>query len=177
MSIGAYLSARSEQQNYDKHKAVEYWEVDNLPDVEREEIRDIYRAKGFSGELLEQVVEVICSDRDRWVDVMMKEELDMIREKRSAVAIGATTLASFVLVGFIPLISYVWDYVAEYQGDKFVTAIVLTSIAFIVIGLLKSVVTQTNKLTGIAETLLLGMTAAGVAYYVGFFLERLISAG
>lgn len=35
---------------------IEYWEVDNLPDVERQEIREIYAAKGFEGELLEQIV-------------------------------------------------------------------------------------------------------------------------
>ena len=73
MSIGAYLSTKSERDNYEKHKRVEYWEVDNLPEKEREEIREIYQAKGFEGALLEKVVDVITADRDRWVDVMMKE--------------------------------------------------------------------------------------------------------
>jgi VIT1/CCC1 family predicted Fe2+/Mn2+ transporter len=48
MSVGSYLSTKSEKENYNKHKKIEYWEVDNLPDKEKEEIRDIYRAKGFS---------------------------------------------------------------------------------------------------------------------------------
>jgi len=175
MSIGAFLSARSQQQNFDKHKAVEYWEVDNLPDSEREEVRDIYKAKGFEGELLDQVVEVICSDRDRWVDTMMKDELHMIKERRSAFAIGLTTLISFVIVGFIPLIIYVWDYISEFEGNQFLTACILTSIAFISIGFLKSYVTQTSKFKGIMETLILGALAALVAYFVGDILESLIS--
>jgi vacuolar iron transporter family protein len=174
MSIGAYLSTRSEQHNYDKHRAVEYWEVDNLPDVEREEVRDIYQEKGFDGELLDQIVDVICSDRERWVDVMMKDELHMIREKRSAFAIGATTFASFIFVGLIPLFIYVWDYLFDFEGDLFFTAIVLTSITFAIIGFLKSFVTQTNRIKGIIETLFLGAAAASVAYYVGFFLEKII---
>jgi len=175
MSIGAFLSTRSQQHNYDKHKAVEYWEIDNLPDVERQEVREIFEQKGFEGELLEQVVDVICADKDRWVDVMMKEELDMIREKRSAFAIGATTFASFILVGLIPLFIYVWDYFFEYEGDLFFTAIVLTSSAFIIIGFLKSFVTRTNRIKGVIETLLLGAAAAFVAYYVGYFLDKIIS--
>jgi VIT1/CCC1 family predicted Fe2+/Mn2+ transporter len=175
MSIGAFLSARSEQQNYDKHQAVEYWEVDNLPEAERKEVREIYEAKGFDGELLDQVVEVICSDRDRWVDTMMKDELHMIREKRSAFAIGLTTLVSFVIVGFIPLIIYVWDYISGFDGNQFLTACILTSIAFITIGFLKSYVTQTSRIKGIFETLVLGALAALVAYFVGDILESMIS--
>lgn len=175
MSIGAFLSTRSEQHNYDKHKAVEYWEVDNLPDIERQEVREIYQKKGFDGELLEQIVDVLCSDRDRWVDVMMKDELHMIREKRSAFMIGATTFGSFLLVGLIPLFIYVWDYLFEFNGDLFFTACLLTFIAFIIIGFLKSFVTQTNKIKGVLETVLLGAAAAALAYYVGYFLDKLIS--
>lgn len=175
MSIGAYLSTRSEQQNYDKHRAVEVWEIENMPEAEREEVRDIFRDKGLEGDLLEQVVDVICSDKERWVDVMMKDELDMIREKRSAFTIGATTFASFVIVGLIPLIVYVIDYVRGIDADLFLLAGILTTVAFTIIGFLKAIVTQTSKVKGIAETLLLGATAAAVAYYVGYWLDSLIS--
>ena len=87
--------------------------MDNLPEKERAEIREIYEAKGFEGELLEQVVEVICADRDRWVDVMMKEELEMQEETKSPFAMGAVTFVSFILVGLIPLLVYVYDYAAD----------------------------------------------------------------
>ena len=75
MSVGSYLSAKSEKEQYEKHKRIEYWEVDNLPEIEKEEIREIYQAKGFEGEILEKIVEVITANKDRWVDIMMKEEL------------------------------------------------------------------------------------------------------
>ncbi len=65
MSIGAYLAAKADADNYQKHKNIEYWEIEHLPATEREEIRTIYRNKGFEGPLLEQVVNVICSDKDR----------------------------------------------------------------------------------------------------------------
>jgi len=173
MSIGAYLSARSEQDNYDKHKRIEYLEIEEMPEMEREEIREIYAAKGFEGELLDQVVDVITADKDRWVDVMMKEELGMMEEDRSPFAIGAVTYIAFILVGLVPLMLYVYDYFLAFSGDLFLCTCIFPSVAFIIIGWLKTYVTETNTWKGILETLALGVIAAGVAYYVGFFLEKM----
>lgn len=176
MSVGSYLSNKSEQDNYDKHKRLEYWEVDNLPEKEKEEIREIYQAKGFEGELLEQIVDVITADKDRWVDVMMKEELNMMESNKSPLAMGAMTFVSFVIVGLVPLIAYLWDYSSEQtEGNLFTISIILTSIAFIGIGWLKSVVTQTRRIKSILETLFLGAAAAVLSYFVGSILEQMIN--
>lgn len=172
MSIGAYLSAKAQRESFEKHESVEYWEVENLPEVEREEIRDIYRQKGFEGELLEQVVQVITADKDRWVDTMMKEELNMVREERSPFAIGFVTYISFLIIGLVPLVAYVWDYVFTLDVNLFVFSSVLTGVTFVFIGFLKSYVTQTSYFKSIGETLLLGAAAAAVSYWVGFFLEK-----
>jgi VIT1/CCC1 family predicted Fe2+/Mn2+ transporter len=174
MSVGAYLSAKSENENYQKHRSIEYWEVDNIPDKEREEIVDIYKAKGFEGDLLQKVVDVIVSDRDRWVDEMMKDELNMIEESKSPFKIGLATLISFILIGFIPLMVYVYDFLNETVFDLFFWTSVFTGIAFIVIGWLKSYVNQTNVYKSVLETLALGFVAALVAYFVGDFLETII---
>lgn len=176
MSIGSYLSNKSEQEQYEKHKAIEYWEVDNVPEKEKEEIREIYSARGFEGELLEQVVEVITADKDRWVEVMMKDELNMTESDKSPIAMGAMTFIAFVLVGLIPLISYVWDYMADSNGQHlFLTSSILTSLAFIGVGWLKAVVSRTNRIKSIIETLALGAAAAIVSYFVGSVLESWIS--
>lgn len=175
MSVGAYLSKKSERDNFRRHRDQEYWEVDNIPDIEKEEIRVIFREKGFRGDLLEQVVETITGDRDRWVGVMMKEELGMIEEAKSPLAIGAVTYASFLAVGFIPLLVYVWDYVFGFPGDLFLWSSILTSVAFLIVGLLKTYITDTSRIKGILETLVLGVIAASVAYFVGDFLEKLLS--
>lgn len=177
MSVGSYLSNKSEKENYDKHKKVEYWEVDNLPEKEREEIREIYEAKGFEGPLLEQVVDVITADRDRWVDVMMKEELNMTENDKSPFAMGAVTFISFVLVGLIPLLTYVFDYSStaiNQSTELFKYSILMTTFAFIGIGWLKSYVTQTGRLKSILETLFLGAAAAILSYVVGSVLENMI---
>lgn len=171
MGIGAYLSTKSEKDNYTKHKQIEYWEVDSLPEKERAEIEEIYRAKGFEGPILAKIVEVISSDKDRWVDVMMKEELDMTEETKSPLKVGLVTFFSFVLIGFIPLIVYVQDYAWGFGGNLFFWTSVLTGTGFCLIGFLKTYVTHTNRWKGIMETLILGAIAAVVAYFVGDVLE------
>jgi VIT1/CCC1 family predicted Fe2+/Mn2+ transporter len=171
MSVGSYLSTKSEQENYDKHKAIEYWEVDNLPEKEREEIREIYAAKGFEGELLEQVVDKITEDKDRWVDVMMKEELEMNEETKSPIAMGGVTFLSFLIFGFIPLLSYVLDYSMLLEANLFLISSVLTGVVFCLIGYLKAMVNQTKVLRSVLETLFLGGAAAVLAYFVGDVLE------
>ncbi|MGM0580696.1 MAG: VIT1/CCC1 transporter family protein [Bacteroidota bacterium] len=174
MSIGAYMSAKSEKQNYHKQKAIEYWEVDNLPETEREEIREIYQEKGFEEPLLSQVVDVITKDKDRWVDVMMKDELGLIEDEKSPFQTGLFTFISFVVIGLIPLMVFVADYINIEVTNKFLWSSIMTGIGFIFIGFLKSKVTNNSIIKGVSETLLLGGLAAFVAYFVGDFLEQII---
>jgi VIT1/CCC1 family predicted Fe2+/Mn2+ transporter len=174
MSIGSYLSKKSEQDNYNKHRRVEEWEIENLPDVERKEIEDIYRAKGFEGAELEMVVARITSDKKVWLDTMMKDELGLTLEQKSPVKAGLCTLVSFVIAGAIPLIAYVLVFSGGLSTNPFMVSTVVTALAFILIGYLKTYVTQAPIWKSIGETLLLGITAAVVAYLLGSYLERLL---
>ena len=144
-----------------------------MRESEVEEIREIYRAKGFEGELLEQVVEKITENKDRWVDTMMKEELEMIKEKKAPFVTGAATFLSFLVIGFIPLLIYVVDFVKSLELNLFLVASVLTGVGFLVVGFLKSFVTETSRWKGMLETLLLGGSAAVLAYVAGAVLEDL----
>ncbi len=173
MSVGSYLSTKSEKENYRKHEKIEYWEVDNLPEKEKEEIRDIYRAKGFEGEILEEIVATITADKDRWVDVMMKEELEMSEETKSPLAMGGVTFLSFLLFGFIPLLVFVLDYfdLMEDKDQLFLYSSAMTGFVFMIIGYLKALVNQTPILRSILETFFLGAAAATLAYLVGDVLE------
>lgn len=174
MSVGSYLSTKSEKENYEKHRRIEYWEVEHLPEKEKEEVREIYRKYGFEGELLEQIVSKITENKDRWVEVMMREELEMMPETKSPMAMGAVTFGSFLLMGLVPLLVYLWDYAFDTIWPLFAISCVLTSLTFVVIGFLKAIVTHTNKAKGIAETLFLGAAAAGLSYWVGYLLEGLV---
>jgi VIT1/CCC1 family predicted Fe2+/Mn2+ transporter len=179
MAVGAYLSSKTDEETYDRALAQEYWEVDHLPDVEREEIREIYAAKGFEGALLEQVVEVICSDKDRWVDEMMKSELELFPEEKKPLTTAWMTFVSFNVVGFIPLAVYVLHYMpwmADFSNQELFTwSALLTGLAFVGIGVLKARVNSRPMWRSVAETLLLGALAAVLAYAAGDLLEKWLS--
>ena len=175
MSVGSYFSAKSENESYDKHKAVEYWEIENLRDKEVEEIREIYEAKGFEGDLLKQVVDVITSDDEVWVDTMMKEELEMIKDDRPPWKRGLVTFIAFNLVGFIPLSAYAFaGFIDASASDLFVVSSFSTAVALALIGTLKGLVTEQSLIKGIIETVFLGGIAATIAFFVGDILEKLL---
>ena len=120
-------------------------------------------------------MDVITEDKDRWVDVMMKEELEMIKSDKKPINTALATFISFFVIGLIPLLSYVLAYIVDIpKSSLFAIAGMLTSFAFLFIGILKSYVTKTSKLRGAFETLLLGAAAAILAYFVGDLLEKII---
>jgi VIT1/CCC1 family predicted Fe2+/Mn2+ transporter len=174
MSVGSFLSTKAEKENYEKHRKIEYWEIEHLPEKEKDEVREIFAEKGFEGEMLEKIVDTITEDDDRWVDVMMKDELNMIKEDRSPFMMGLATFVSFFILGSIPLVLYIWDYFGSFPADKFLWSSILTSISFVIIGYYKSLVTHTKKIRGVLETLALGGIAAVLAYAVGDILEKMI---
>ena len=75
MAVQNYLAVKSHRQLLESEIAREKWEIENKADVERQEIEDVYKAKGFSGKDLEMIVNKITSDKKVWLDTMLNEEL------------------------------------------------------------------------------------------------------
>lgn len=172
MSIGNYFSTKAEHDTFEKHRQVEYWEIENMREKEIQEIHEIYEAKGFKGELLEKVVEVITSNKDVWVDTMMKEELEMVKSDKAPYKTAGVTFLSFVLVGSVPLLFYFFAGF-NIESNLFLYSCILTGVSLAFVGSLKSIVTEKNIFIGILETLLLGGLAASLAYYVGDVLQNI----
>jgi VIT1/CCC1 family predicted Fe2+/Mn2+ transporter len=175
MSVGNYFSTKAEQDNYEKHKAIEYWEIEHLREKEIEEIREIYAKKGFKGELLEQVVSTIIADKDVWVDTMMKEELEMVKDEKTPISTATVTFIAFVLIGLIPLLSYLCAWLLNLEKTHlFLYSCILTGVGLAIVGYFKSLVTEKNKFMSITETLVLGGIAAALSYVVGAVLEKMV---
>jgi VIT1/CCC1 family predicted Fe2+/Mn2+ transporter len=176
MGVGAYLSSKSEKELYEKKRAEVMNEVEGERTGDKDLIHKLYRSRGFKGELLDDVAEVISKDKRHFVDVVMAEEYEMLPEKKSPFSIGLATYTAFILVGLVPLAAYTIDALFDLNiNNLFAISIVLTAFAFVGVGYLKSLVAQTSQWRAIGETLLLGALAAGFAYFIGDFLERVIS--
>jgi VIT1/CCC1 family predicted Fe2+/Mn2+ transporter len=175
MSIGSYLSRKSEQDNYKKHLSIEAWEIENMPETERQEVIDIFKAKGFTGQELQMVVDRITSNKQVWLDTMMKDELGLTPEKKSPYRSGISTFCSFVIAGGIPLIAYVLAYSGDLGINPFYLSSAVTLLAFILIGYIKTYVTRIGLVRSLTETLILGATAATAAYFLGDYLEKVLT--
>lgn len=174
MSVGSYLSAKSESHNFTKYKKREIWSINNKPEEEANEIRRIYEQKGFKGNTLDEIVKVITSSPDLWVDEMMKEELKLSLSEKKPFSKALATYLSFIIVGTIPLLIYVAGLFSTLSSrNMFIISCISTTLAFVLIGYLKAHINKVSVLTGIGETVLLGGVAAVVAYFAGSLLEAL----
>jgi vacuolar iron transporter family protein len=159
----------------ERFRRLEEAHIDRIPEGEKEEIRQIYSAKGFDGETLKQIVRVITEDRQRWVNTMLTEEWGLQLQQPSPWRAGLATMAAFVLAGLIPLLpTLIWFN--RYANESFLASSLLTGITFFLIGLFRGRVVDHRPLAAGIETFLIGGSAAALAYIVGRLLERLAGA-
>lgn len=174
MATGAYLSAKSEQEYYDKERERELWEVEHFREGEKTELQEIYLARGFSVEEADQLVEIYSRDDQRFADAMMVDELGMLKDESNPIFNGLATLGAFVFLGVVPLLIYLLGLAFPIDpGLSFPLSILFSGIALFGLGLGKVAVTHQPPLKSGMETLLVGGLAASVAYGVGALLKGL----
>jgi len=174
MAVGNYLSAKSRKEYSDKIRKSEEHSVINIPEEETEEIREIFSQKGFSGQQLDDAVEIITSNQDIWIDTMMKDEFGIFEDHTSPLKSALATFLSFNVIGVIPLLAYVLSYFSNsLRGNTFTLSVILTSVAFFIVGSIKGRIVGVRWFFSGFETLLIGGAAAVIAYYVGYLLRGL----
>jgi vacuolar iron transporter family protein len=168
MAASNYSGTKTEHEEQAQLRAIEERHIDVVPDGEREEIRQIFRGKGFRGPDLERAVDVITANRERWVDTMLAEEYGLPKAVRSPIKAAASTFASFVLCGAVPLLPFLFVAPAA-----FVLAVIMTALIFFLIGSTKSHWSPVSWWRSGAETLAIGLGAATLAYLIGHGLKQL----
>ncbi|HZJ29613.1 MAG TPA: VIT1/CCC1 transporter family protein, partial [Solirubrobacterales bacterium] len=140
MAVSNFLGSRAERQRREGARAEEHRHVRLVPEGEREEIRQIFAAKGFEGDDLERVIEVITGDPELWVDTMMREELGFAEALPNEYRAASATLLAFITIGFLPLAAYTWNLtnLPDLPGDAFAWSAAMTAVAFFTVGALKS---------------------------------------
>jgi VIT1/CCC1 family predicted Fe2+/Mn2+ transporter len=164
MAAVAYTSSAASGEQYASERAREYRHIEVVPELERAEVRAIYAKKGFSGELLDRIVETITRNKDVWVAVMMAEEhrlteVDRRSSLRSALVVGVAALVGSLL----PLAPYAVLPGRVSSG----AAVVLAAAALFAFGAYKARMTSGRPLRGGAELALIGTASALVGYAIG----------
>ncbi len=169
-SMGAsnYLKARSDQQTFEQYRKMEEFHIEEVPHYEREEIRQIYIRKGFSGELLEQIVSTISANKKLWVDTMLAEEWGLSLTPVAPLRSALLTFGAFLFAGSIPLLPLLLGYVTTIEAQQmFLLSACVTALVFFVTGALRGKVTGVSWIQSAFETLFVGGVAAAIAYFVG----------
>lgn len=175
MAVSNFAATRAEMQQRAVARVEEECQILEIPEGEREEIRQIFSLKGFSGEHLDRVVEVITDNPRVWVDTMMLEERGYSTAREEPLRAAGATFLAFVVVGFIPLSAVILDKVFPSVIEQpFLLSSFMTGVAFFVVGALKSTfVGQRWWLSG-SETLAMGGSAAAIAYVIGAILGNVV---
>ncbi len=169
MAASNYLATRAEHEELHYAEAVEHRHIETAPDGEREEVREIFRQRGLTGDLLERVTEVVTADRERWVRTMLRDEYGLPAMVRSPWRAAAATFSAFLLCGLVPLLPFVAGL-----PDAFWASAAATGLVFALIGALKSRWSIHPWWRSGLETLSVGGGAAGVAYGIGAWLRGLV---
>ncbi len=172
MAIGDYLSEKSEKDYITAERERERWEVERIPEAEKQEVREIYKRKGLSGEKLDNLVDAITSNKDLWVETMLHEELGLFEDDSSPLKSALVTFFAFAIAGFMPLIAYVfasqWSFLAN---NQFLISCIITGITLFAVGALRQIVTGVKWFIGGFEMLMIGGLSATVAYLIGWILR------
>jgi vacuolar iron transporter family protein len=166
MAAGNFLGTRAEHDDLKRIEAIEHRHLDLDPEGEREEVRQIFKLKGFSGEDLDRIVELITADRQRWVNTMLTEEYGLPREIRSPWIAAFSTFSAFIVCGLVPLVPYLLRVPHALE-----VSIVMTGTVFFAIGSAKSRWSTTSWWRSGLTTLLVGGIAATLAYAAGVLLN------
>jgi VIT1/CCC1 family predicted Fe2+/Mn2+ transporter len=172
MAASNFLGSRAERQQRELARHEEQRHIRLVPEGEREEIRQIFAAKGFEGHDLERVVEVITSEPELWANTMMSEELGFGSTEPNEYRAAFATLVAFLTVGFLPLMVFVYDLASPGDiDDAFTWSAVMTGVAFVAVGSLKSRFVAQAWWRSALETLAVGGLAAAFAYAAGALLQ------
>jgi len=169
MAAANYVGTRAEVDELARTRAMEERHVDADPDGEREEIRQIFKRKGIVGEPLERLVSVITSRRGLWIETMLAEEFGLSSATRSPLRAALSTFGAFVLAGIVPLLPFAFGLPNAAE-----TAAVMTGAVFFVIGSIKSRWSPKGWLASGLETTTIGLSAAALAYAIGYVLQKLV---
>jgi vacuolar iron transporter family protein len=162
MGLGGYLAARTDAQHFESETAREAYEIDRMREHEIDEIENLMRGYGLSGEPLQSVVVAITADRERWIDFMLKFELGLEKPDPKRALMSALTIGfAYIVGGLVPLVPYMTTSSIQ---TALKISVVSTGVALLVFGAVKGHFTGASRVRSALQTLIVGGLAAAAAF-------------
>ena len=166
MAASNYSGTKADRDDYKRVLEIERRHIALIPEGEREEIRQIFGAKGFAGDDLERLVHVISRNPGLWARTMAVEEYGLSPIPRSPALAALSTFVAFIVCGVVPLVTYL-------VLGGLVSCVVGTGAIFFSVGAIKSRWSPVVWWRSGLETLAIGMSAAALAFAIGYSLRIL----
>ncbi len=168
MGAVAYTSTLADADFYDSERNREYRHIQQVPHLERGEIQEIYKNKGFEGELLDHIVDTITANEDVWVAVMMAEEHQLQpTNRRQAVRAAIVVGLSAIIGSLIPLAPFAFLPV----DASMLVSVVITALVLFGVGAYKAQKTVGHPGKSGLEMAAIGTISALVGYVIGMILK------
>jgi VIT1/CCC1 family predicted Fe2+/Mn2+ transporter len=169
MAAVAYTSTLADRDFYRAELERERREIRDMPDAEREEVRQIYREWGLKDEALEAVVQQITANEDTWLQVMMADELklqpiDTRTALRSALIVGLAALVGSV----VPLIPFFFLASGALSRNLAIgIALATSALILFLVGVYKARQTVGRPVRSGLQMAVIGMASALAGYGIG----------
>jgi VIT1/CCC1 family predicted Fe2+/Mn2+ transporter len=172
MAAGEYISMQSQRELFENQIAIEREEMRVMPDVEEQELADIYRAKGLSQEDASKIAKKLMEDPREALDTKVREELGLDpTELGSSWGAAIYSFVAFAIGAFVPLLPFLLT-----SGQiAFVAALGLSFTALFAVGAGVSLVTGRGFLFSGVRQVVIGAAAAAVTYGVGSVIGAYVS--
>jgi VIT1/CCC1 family predicted Fe2+/Mn2+ transporter len=162
MGLGGFLAARTDAEHYQNELQREIRETRELPAKERAEVEEVFEGFGLTAEQIHPIATTITADETRWVDFMMKFELNLESpDPTRAVRSASTIAASYIVGGLIPLAPY---FAAHNLDNALLASVAVTLTALFIFGGIKARFTGIPVWRGGVQTTLIGGLAAAAAF-------------
>ncbi len=164
MGLGGYLAGRTEVEHYNAELKREQYEIEVKPEVEKQEVRDVFAGLGLSAQTQDLIADEMARDKEKWADFMMKYELgldkpDPRRARNSAFNIGG----AYVVGGLVPLSPYFFSAVPLHALRW---SCCITVVCLFLFGYFKAKATGQPALAGALRVMLIGSAAAAAAFFI-----------
>ena len=168
MGAVAFTTTLADADLYQSEREREYRHIQEAPNLEKKEIRDIYESKGFKGELLDRIVETITANKDVWVAVMMAEEHQLSPvDRRSAMKAAWVVGLSAIIGSLVPIAPFLFFSVSVSMW----LSVLVTALVLFAIGFYKARMTVGKPMRSGTEMMLIGTISAMAGYLVGVLLK------
>ncbi len=165
MGAVAYTSQRADRDHYLSEAEKERKLIEENASQKKESVKKIYMEKGFAGRQLNEITQLITSNKKAWLSILLSEEAKVSPIATREIATNAFIVFLAALVGaLIPLFPFFFFALTP----SIYLSLIFSCIALFVLGYYKARITIGSPLYSGTELLVIGMSAALVGYAIGY---------